>query len=83
MAKSLSFDLPPAFKEDINQIVKSLSANKATGPDGIPLKLIELSASVVDKYLTSIIKKEIPRLYFPDGAKNALVRLFYEKRLAQ
>ena len=45
----LSFDLPPASEEDINKIVKSLNANKATGPDGIPLKLIKLSANVVDK----------------------------------
>ena len=35
----LSFELPPASKQDINKIVMSLSANKATGPDGIPLKL--------------------------------------------
>ena len=51
---SLSFDLPPASNEDINKIVKSPKANKATGPpDGLPLKLIKLSANVVDKYLTS------------------------------
>ena len=35
----LSFELPPASKQDINKIVMSLNANKATGPDGIPLKL--------------------------------------------
>ena len=53
---SLSFDLPPASKKDINKIVKSLSANKAAGPDGIPFKLIKLFA--VDKYLTSIINHD-------------------------
>ena len=45
MPDSLGFDLPPASKEDINMIVKSLNANKATGTDGIPYKL---SANVVD-----------------------------------
>ena len=54
----LSFDLPPASKEDINKIVKSLNANKATRPDGIPLKLIKLSANVADKYLTSSINHD-------------------------
>ena len=51
----LSFDLPPACKEDINKIFKSLNANKATGPDEILLKFIKLSANVVDKCLNSII----------------------------
>ena len=61
---SWSFDLPPASKEDINKIVKSLNANKSTRPDGIPLKLIKLSAYVVDKYLTdltTIINHDISR----------------------
>ena len=53
---SLSFDLPPASKKDINKIIKPLSANKAAGPDGIPFKLIKLFA--VDKYLTSIISHD-------------------------
>ena len=44
---SLGFDFPPASKEDINKILKSFNANKATGSDGIPLKL-KLSANVVD-----------------------------------
>ena len=80
MPDSLSFHLPPASKEDINKIVKSLNVNKATRLDGIPLKLIKLSANVVDKYLTSIINHDISRCYFSDGAKNALVRPIYEKR---
>ena len=63
MPDSLSFDLPPASKEDANKIVKSLNANKATGPDGIPLKLIKLPANVVDKYLTSIINHDISRSF--------------------
>ena len=60
----MSFDLPLTSKKDINKIVKSLNANKVTGPDGIPLKLFKLSANVVDKYLTSI----------------ALVRPIYKKK---
>ena len=38
------------------------------------LKLIKLSANVVDKYLTGIINLDILQSYFSDGAKNALVR---------
>ena len=58
--------MPPAFKEDVDNIVQSLNANKATKFDGIPLKLIKLSAKIVDKYLTSIINHDILRSYFSD-----------------
>ena len=61
-AGSLSFDLPPA--SNINKIVKSLNANKATEPDGILSKLITISDNVVDKYLTSIISYDISHLIF-------------------
>ena len=77
MPDSLSFELPSASEEDINKIVKSLNANKATESDRIPLKL---SANVVDKYLTSIINHDISRSYFSDGAKNTLVRPIYKKK---
>ena len=74
LQNSLSFDLPPASKKDLDKIVKSLNANKATEPDGIPLKLIKCSADVVGKYFISIRNHDILRYYFSDGAKNALVR---------
>ena len=74
MPDTLSFDLPPASKEDINKIGKSLKVNKAIESDGIPLKLIKFSANVVEKYLTSIINHGISWSYFSDGAKNALIR---------
>ena len=57
----------------MNKIVKLVNPNKATRPDGIPLKLIKFSANVADKYLTSIINQDISQSYFSDGAKNALV----------
>ena len=79
----MGFDLPPACKDDINKILKSLNANKARGSDGIPLKFIKLSANVVDKYLSNIINYDISRSYFSDGSKNALVRPIYKKRQAK
>ena len=75
----MSFDLPPASKEDINKIDKSLNVSKATGPDEVPLKIFKLSANFADKYLTSIINHDISRSYFSDGAKNDLVRPICEK----
>ena len=77
---SLSFDLPSTSKEDINKIVDSLNANKAVGPDGIPLDLIKLSSNIVERYLTNIINHDILQFYFSNGAKNALVSFIYKKK---
>ena len=77
---SLSFDLLPASKEDINKIIKSLNASKVTGPDGVTLKLIKLSANFVDKYLTSFINHDILRSCFSLGAKTYLIRAIHKKK---
>ena len=37
------FNLPQATTHDINKIINSLTSNKGTGPDGIPLIFIKLS----------------------------------------
>ena len=47
MLLELSFQVPPVCKEDINKILKSLNTNKATVPDGMPLKFIKLSTNVI------------------------------------
>ena len=77
---SLSFDLLPTSKEDINKIIKSLNASKVTGPDGVTLKLIQLSANFVDKYLTSFINHDILRSCFSLGAKTYLIRAIHKKK---
>ena len=41
------FDLPKPTASDINKIIKSLDTNKATGPDGIPAKFVQLSLSSI------------------------------------
>ena len=67
---SLSFDLTPAFKEDINKIVKSLKASKATGPDRIPLKGCL-------RYLNRCGTSTTYILYQLDGKKEELTITFY------
>ena len=49
------FDLPKPTASDINKIIKSLDTNKATGPDGIPAKFVQMSANVTDCHLSNII----------------------------
>ena len=63
--------------EDINKIVKSLSAKKEIGAGGIPFKLVKFSATVVHNYLTSIINHDISQFCSSDGVKNAIARPIY------
>ena len=49
------FNLP----QDIDKIINSLSSDKTTGPDGISVKFIKLSANVIDSHLANIINKGI------------------------
>ena len=44
VTQNSKFDLPHATTQDINKIINSLNSDKATGPDGILLKFIRLSA---------------------------------------
>ena len=36
------FSFPKAKTEEINKIINSLNPKKATGPDGIPIKIMKL-----------------------------------------
>ena len=53
------FDLPKPTASDINKIIKSLDTSKATGPDGIPAKFVQMSANVIDCHLSNIINCDI------------------------
>ena len=72
-------DFPKATAEDINEIIKSLNPNKATGPDQIPLKIIKTTANVIHSHLAHIINKDLKENRFSENAKTALVRPIYKK----
>ena len=55
------FDLPKPTAKDINKIVKSLDTNKATRPDDIPTKFVQMSANVIDCHLSNIITCDISK----------------------
>ena len=66
-------------KEEINILIKRLNPKKATGPDGISLKSIKLSAYVIDKHLINIINTDLECSYFSENAKIASVKPIYKK----
>ena len=55
-----------------------MNPKKATGPDGIPLRFIKMSADAIDKHLTNIINTDLECLCFSENAKIASsVKLIY------
>ena len=73
------FWLSTAKVEDINKIIKSLNPRKATGPDGIPAKVLKIARNVINSHLTNIINRDIKENKFSEDAKTALVRPLYKK----
>ena len=70
---------PDAKKEEINILIKRLNPKKAAGPDGKPLKIIRLSAGVIDKHLTNVINTDLECLCFSENAKIDSVKPIYKK----
>ena len=52
----------------------SLDTNKATGPEVIPAKFVQMSAHVIDCYLYNIIACEISKNKYSEHAKTTTVR---------
>ena len=73
------FDLPHATTQDMNKIIKSLSSDKAAGPDGIPVKFTKMSANVINSHLANIINKDIDLNCYSKNAKIANVSPIFKK----
>ena len=76
-AKIYSF--PEAKTEEINILIKSLNPKRAAEPDGIPYKIIKLSADVIDKHLANIINTDLECSWFSENAKISSVKPIYKK----
>ena len=74
-----TFKIPKVEVLDINKLLKSINVKKATGPDTIPIKLVKLSAIIVDLHLCNI-SKDLEGNSFSDGAKIASVRPIHKKK---
>ena len=56
-----------------------LSTDKATGPDGILVKFIKLSANVIDNHLANIINKVKDLSRYSENAKITNIRSIFKK----
>ena len=76
---SKPFDFPEPTVKDINTSIKSLDPKKATGPDGIPIKIIKHALNIIDSHFCNIIKKDLRKNKYSEEPKTALVRPIFKK----
>ena len=76
VTQNRKFNLPHVTDQGINKIINSF---KATGSEGIPVKLIKLSANVIDSHLANIINNDIDLNCYSENAKIANARLISKK----
>ena len=76
--KTLNFDFPAAKVENKNKIIRSLNLRKATGSDGILIKILKIARNVIDTQLTNIRNRD-KKNKFSENTKTDVVRPLYKK----
>ena len=57
--------------DQINKIIRRLDVKKVIEPDKISVKIVKMSAYIIDKHVTNIINNELLRNSFSDSTKIA------------
>ena len=65
--------LPDITEEYVQKQISSMSVGKATGPDGISVKMLQIASRYITKSLTHIFNISIRCEYYPKDWKYALV----------
>ncbi|KXJ26086.1 putative RNA-directed DNA polymerase from transposon BS [Exaiptasia diaphana] len=68
-----TYEIPPMTADDVLKIINKISANKATGPDGISARIIKIIAPVFARPLCRLINQSIKTSTFPSNWKIARV----------
>ena len=68
-----------AAVDQISKIIRSLDTKKATGPDKISVKIVKMSAYIIDQQLTNKIDNDLLKKLLSDSAKIASVRPIFKK----
>ena len=67
--QSCSFHFVPITVDSVLDILLSLNVNKATGPDGIPARILKLSAPAVADTLVTLFNASLDEAAFPSDWK--------------
>ena len=73
------FEFPKPTVEDISLIIRSLNPKKATGPDGIPIKILRCASNIIDSHLRYVIVQDLEKNKYSEEPKTALVRPIFKK----
>ena len=65
--------------KNFQKFLLTLFTNKATGPDDIPAKFVQMSDNVSDCHLSNIIVYDISKNKYSDHAKTTTVRPVFKK----
>ena len=66
-----NLNIEAATVDQITKIIRTLDPKKATGPEKMPVKVVKMSANIMEKILTDIINNDLLRNSFSDSAKIA------------
>ena len=75
----MPFSIPFASEEEVYDIISSVDTRKGAGYDTIPTKLIQMSAGVITKPITSIVNLTIQTGTYPELLKTATVSPVFKK----
>ena len=64
--------------DTVNNLLKTTNANKATGPDNIPGRLLKIASDILSPSLTEIFNKSLSTGSYPDDWKMAKVMPIYK-----
>ena len=71
-------EIPHITPEQVNDFLDQIPVNKATGPDGVGIRLLKLAAPVISESLSRIINSCIITGKFPTKWKEASVTPIYK-----
>ena len=77
--KSKLDEIKETTEENITKLINKIDGNKATGIDGIPIKLIKLAVHILAKPIEMITNKIIATRTFPQEFKTAIVTPAFKK----
>ncbi len=75
------FDFKPVDKIYVRKLLNNINAQKATGYDNIPPKMIKLCTDELSVTLTDLINYAFSNKIFPDGMKKLKCSLFSRKMM--
>lgn len=74
------FEIPHITSEQVKGFIDQIPVDKATGPDGVGLRLLKLASPMISKSLSRIINHCITMGKFPTKWKEASVTPIYKSK---